>query len=233
MLNNFLRCIILYLLLLVVMRLMGKRQIGELQPFEFAITLVVADLACLPMQDSTIPILYGVVPMFTMLLVHLLITKLCVKSVRFRRLINGKPSVIINEGKIDIKTMDKLNMNTNDLLEALRCAGFFKVGEIECAVVETNGSVTVLPKFANSQVTNADLKIEGGKNQLPYSIIVEGRLLEDNLNKTNYKKEDIFKLLTRLSLEQKDVYLLSLSGDNAFIQPYKGDAQNALIEETA
>ena len=108
MLNNFLRCIILYMLLLVVMRLMGKRQIGELQPFEFAITLVVADLACLPMQDNTIPILYGVVPMFTMLLVHLLITKLCVKSVRFRRLVNGKPSVIINEGKIDIKTMRRI-----------------------------------------------------------------------------------------------------------------------------
>ena len=135
MLNNFLRCIILYMLLLVVMRLMGKRQIGELQPFEFAITLVVADLACLPMQDNTIPILYGVVPMFTMLLLHLIITKLCVKSVRFRRLVNGKPSVIINEGKIDIKTMDKLNMNTNDLLEALRWPEHLKKRDILSAHV--------------------------------------------------------------------------------------------------
>lgn len=231
MLNNFLRCIILYVVLLVSMRLMGKRQIGELQPFEFAITLVVADLACIPMQDNTMPILYGIIPIFTLLIFHILITKICVKSVRFRRLINGKPTVIINEGKLDVDALKKLDMNTNDVLEALRCAGYFKPGEVECAVVETNGTVTVLPKFANAPVTNADLNIVGGQNELPMTIIVEGVFLEDNLKQNSLKitKKQIQNLLENLRLELKDVFLLSLSGENAFIQPYVGEPINRSI----
>ncbi len=234
MLNNFLRCIVLYLVLLVAMRLMGKRQIGELQPFEFAITLVVADLACIPMQDNTMPILYGIIPIFTLLVFHILITKICVKSVRFRRVINGKPTVIISEGKLDVKALKKLDMNTNDVLEALRCAGYFKPGDVECAVVETNGTVAVLPKFANAPVTNADMGIEGGQNDLPVTAIVEGVFLKDNLkqNSVTITKEQICALLDNVGLRQKDVFLMSLSGENAFIQPYYGDPINRSIQES-
>ena len=111
MLSLFVRCIVIYFFLLVAMRLMGKRQLGELQPFEFAITLVASELACIPMGDPNIPIVYGIISVFTLFLVHIIITKLAVKSVRFRKVLNGKPVIVIERGNILPDIMKELNMN--------------------------------------------------------------------------------------------------------------------------
>ena len=137
MLSLFVRCIVIYFFLLVAMRLMGKRQLGELQPFEFAITLVASELACIPMNDPTVPIIYGIIPVFTLFLVHIIITKLAVKSVRFRKVLNGKPVVVIEKGNLLPDVLKELNMNIDDLLEALRGNGYFNPGvHMPSAVVE-------------------------------------------------------------------------------------------------
>ena len=232
-LNLFIRCIIIYFFLLIAMRLMGKRQLGELQPFELAITLVAAELACIPMTDYTIPIIYGIIPVFTLFLVHILITKFAVRSIRFRKVLNGSPIVVIDKGNILSKELKRLDMNANDLLEALRGNGYFTPAEIECAIVETNGTLTVMPKFANKPVSNADMKIVGGKSELPVTLIVEGRWLECNMMiaEAYVTKEQIFKILDNLGLEQGDVYLLTLSGESVFIQPLCGDAINRTVAE--
>ena len=158
MLNVLIRAIILYFFLLAAMRLMGKRQLSEFQPFEFAITLVAADLACIPMSDNTIPIIYGIIPIFTLVILHNLLTFFAIKSHRFRKLINGKPVILIGDGKIDCDVLKKCGMTANDLLESLREQGYFKIGEINYAVLETNGKVSVLQKFANSPLINAFTK---------------------------------------------------------------------------
>lgn len=156
MLNIFVRSIIIYFFLLVAMRLMGKRQLGELQPFEFAITLVASELACIPMSDPTIPIIYGIIPVFTLFIVHILITKLASKSIRFRRVLNGKPVVVIKQGNVLPDVMKELNMDTDDLMEALRGKDVFSPAEVEYAIIETNGGVTVLPKSQTRPLTPQD-----------------------------------------------------------------------------
>ena len=113
----FIRTIIIYVCLVIGMRLMGKRTIGELQPFEFTITLAIADLACMPMQDISVPLIYGLVPLFVMFLLHYLITIIAGKSIKFRRFLNGKPVIVINEQGIDYKAINSLNVNINDILE--------------------------------------------------------------------------------------------------------------------
>lgn len=232
MLNVFLRAIILYLFLLLAMRLMGKRQLSEFQPFEFAITLVAADLACIPMADNTIPIIYGIIPILTLVILHNLLTFLSVKSQRFRKVINGKPVILIDNGVIDTSLLKKCGMTANDLLESLREQGYFKIGEIAYAVLETNGKVSVLQKFANAPVTNADMNVSGGTNELPANIIVEGKFMGETLGTVTppIGKLQILKTLKAQNIEQKNVFLFSLADNEAFIHTYDGKVLNTILE---
>ncbi len=233
MLNVFLRAIILYLFLLVAMRLMGKRQLSEFQPFEFAITLVAADLACIPMSDNTIPIIYGIIPILTLVILHNLLTFCSVKSQRFRKLINGKPVILIDDGIVDTTLLKKCGMTANDLLESLREQGYFRIGEISYAVLETNGKVSVLQKFDNAPVTNADMNITGGTNELPYNVIVEGKFMGETLSGITppIGKLQVMETLKAQKLEQKNVFLFSLADNEAFIHTYDGRVLNVLLEE--
>ena len=207
------------------MRLMGKRQLGELQPFEFAITLVASELACIPMGDPNIPIVYGIISVFTLFLVHIIITKLAVKSLRFRKVLNGKPVIVIERGNILPEIMKELNMNIDDLLEALRGNGYFNPAEVEYAIVETNGSMTVLPKSEAKPLTPADVKVELPRSSMPVTAIMEGNFMGANIAALDgIDKERILRLLASVDIEQKDVLLLLVAGDDVFVQPYKGDS---------
>ena len=225
MLSLFVRCIVIYFFLLVAMRLMGKRQLGELQPFEFAITLVASELACIPMGDPNIPIVYGIISVFTLFLVHIIITKLAVKSVRFRKVLNGKPVIVIERGNILPDIMKELNMNIDDLLEALRGNGYFNPAEVEYAIVETNGSMTVLPKSEAKPLTPADMRVELPRSSMPVTAIMEGNFMGANIAALDgIDKERVLGLLSSVGIEQKDVLLLLVAGDDVFVQPYKGDS---------
>lgn len=231
MLNIFLRSIILFVFLLIAMRLMGKRQLGELQPFEFAITLVVAELACIPMADNTIPLVYGIIPIFTLVVMHNLITQLAVKSTRIRKTLNGKPVILISKGVVDCDLLKKCSMNANDLLEGLRSAGYFAINEIEYAILETNGKLSVMPKFANTPVVNADMKINGNFD-LPYNIILEGKFMGETLSVLTPAptKQQVYDLIDKQHLKQTDIFILAISGKNVYIQSYDGKVINSTIE---
>lgn len=211
---------------------MGKRQLGELQPFEFVITLVTSELACIPMSDPTIPIIYGIIPVFTLFIAHLFITKIASKSVRFRRIINGKPVVIIEKGNILPEVMKELNMDADDLMEALRGKDIFNPSEVEYAIIETNGSMTVLPKSSCKPICPEDMDVEVEKAYMPVTLILEGNFLGNNLSITDgVTKQGIMKLLSRINMESKDVLLLLLQGKKVFVQPYKGDSLTVRLEE--
>ena len=211
---------------------MGKRQLGELQPFEFVITLVTSELACIPMSDPTIPIIYGIIPVFTLFIAHLFITKIASKSVRFRRVINGKPVVIIEKGNILPKVMKELNMDADDLMEALRSKDIFNPAEVEYAIIETNGSMTILPKNNCKPVCPDDMNLEVERAYLPVTLILEGKFLGNNLSITDgVTKQGIMKLLDRINMKGEDVLLLLLQGSKVFVQPYKGDSMTVNLNE--
>lgn len=211
---------------------MGKRQLGELQPFEFVITLVTSELACIPMSDPTIPIIYGIIPVFTLFIAHLFITKIASKSVRFRRVINGKPVVIIEKGNILPEVMKELNMDADDLMEALRSKDIFNPAEVEYAIIETNGSMTILPKNNCKPVCPDDMNLEVERAYLPVTLILEGKFLGNNLSVTDgVTKQGIMKLLDRINMKGEDVLLLLLQGSKVFVQPYKGDSMTVNLNE--
>ena len=232
MLNLFVRCIVIYFFLLVAMRLMGKRQLGELQPFEFAITLVASDLACIPMSDPTIPVVYGIIPVFTLFVVHIIITKLASGSLRFRKLLNGKPIIVIERGNLLPDVLKELNMNIDDLLEALRSGGCFDPGEVEYAIIETNGTMTVLPKAQFKPLTPSDMGMAPEPAEVPVTVVMEGCFMGANLKGLRgVDKERVLRLLDVLGMKQSDILLLLVTGRKVFVQPYAGDSMTVTFPE--
>ena len=208
MLVVFIRTVIIYLCLVVGMRLMGKRTIGELQPFEFTITLALADLACMPMQDISVPLIYGLVPLFVMFILHFFITVMTGKSIKFRRFINGKPVIIINEDGIDYKAINSLNVNVNDVLESLRSQQIFSPEQVKYAVYETNGNLSIMER-------------EGveAPSGIPVTIIVEGRLMETNFPCAKVSKDEVIEYLESKNIKLKEVLLMTIDGNHYFLQP--------------
>ncbi len=233
MLIIFSRAIMIYFFLLVTMRLMGKKQLGELQPFEFAITLIAADLACIPMSDTSVPILYGLVPILTLFVIHLVLTKLIKHSIKFRRVINGKPIVVIDSTGINYKTISELDMTINDLLESLRGAGYFSPSQVHYAIVETNGDLTVLPKSIYTPLTSKDLGLEVPQQaSVPYMIICEGKLLSQNMQLAGISSETVRKILDKYDLKQKKVLLLTVTDNGElFLQPISKPAVLTSLNE--
>ena len=203
---------------------MGKRQLGELQPFELAITLVASDLVCIPMADASIPILYGVIPVFSLFLVHILITKLATKSIKFRKFLNGKPIIIIEKGNVLSDVMKELNLNIDDIMEALRGAGYFNPSEVEYAILETNGNLSVMPKAQNRPLCPDDIGLKADEAQIPVAVIMEGEFVAENLAKLQGDvKAKVLQLLYGMGLNRQDVLVALVAGDDVFIQPFKDD----------
>ena len=159
MLITFFRSILIYIFVLIVMRLMGKREIGQLQPFELAIAIMIADLASIPMTDSGIPITNGIISILGLLLMHLVISFLNVKSIKAREIICGKPTILIYRGKIDEKALKKERFTINELEERLRGNNIFNLGDVEYAILETSGQVTVIQKPEKRNTIPEDFNI--------------------------------------------------------------------------
>ncbi|MDI3477980.1 MAG: hypothetical protein PWQ59_1505, partial [Thermoanaerobacterium sp.] len=153
MLIIFFRTLILYFLVVVVMRIMGKQQIGQLQPYELVVAIMIADLVAVPMQNKGIPLLTGIIPIFTLLISQLFLSYISMKSLRGREMICGKPTVLIDKGKILTKELQKERYNINDLLEELRVMGYPNIADVEYAILETNGCLSVIPKVDKRPVT--------------------------------------------------------------------------------
>ncbi len=175
------RTIILYLLVILSMRLMGKKQVGELEPFELAITIMISELASLPMQDSRIPLLHGIVPILTLLILQNLFSLIQLKSEKIRSLINGEPSILIEKGKIDFQELKNQRFNINDLMEELRLQGYYDLENIEYAILETSGQLSIIPKTEESPVTKKDLSLQFTQERLPVTLILDGKINKKNL----------------------------------------------------
>ena len=156
--TTFLRTIILYLLVVTGLRIMGKRQVGEMQPSELVVAIMISDLASIPMQDVGIPLLSGVIPIFTLIMVEIALSQISLKNRKFRKLLTGKPSVIIHNGKILREEMKKLRFNHDDLTEQLRIQGYVRIEDINFAILETNGQLSIIPKPKKQQASVEDVE---------------------------------------------------------------------------
>jgi len=177
----FIRTIILYTVVVVVMRIMGKRQIGELQPFELVIAIMISELAAVPMQDTGIPLLNGIIPILTLMIIEVAISYITLKSRKARKIVCGSPSVLIKDGKILEDQMRIQRFNLSDLMEELRTSGYLNLSDVEFAILETSGKVSIIPKSDSTPVTRKDLNIKQPEELLPLAIIMDGELIEHNL----------------------------------------------------
>ena len=183
MLNIFVRVSIIYILVLVVMRLMGKREIGQMQPFELVIAIMIADLASVPMSDTGIPIFNGIIPILALLLFQLIISILNLKSIKFREIICGKPQILVYRGKIDEKALKKEKITINELQERLRQKDIFSLGDVEYAILETNGEVSVIQKPEKRNTIPEDFQILPEYEGIPYDLVIDGKIQKQNLQK--------------------------------------------------
>ena len=206
MLTIFLRGLIIFGLLLVVIRLMGKRQIGEMEPFELVITLVISEIACVPMGDKNIPLTYGVVCILTLYIVHQGIVLLS-KNTKMQSIISGKPMLVIDKSGINVAAVKQLNMQVNDLMQSLRNTGYFSVEEIEYALMETNGQLSVIPKKS----------MENKQKSLPVPLILEGKWCEDELTQHGIDREKIGNMLFKKRVKVKDVVFLTIDQNDHFV----------------
>lgn len=206
----FVRTVILYLFIIAGIRLMGKRQVGELEPSELVLALIIADLAAVPMQDYGIPLLSGIIPILTLLCITMIISVLSMKSVGFRALICGRPSIIVENGKLHQREMAKNRFTVDELMEELRMKGITDISTVKYAILETNGQISVLPFADQKPPTAKDMAVAPKEAGLPLVIINDGRVLEHNLKTRGYDQVWLSKQLKSHGVKKpEEVYLLT------------------------
>ena len=211
MLVSFARTLILYGLVVLVMRLMGKRQIGQLQPFEFVVAIMIADLASVPMQNRDQPLSTGIIPILTLLVVQVSLAFLILRSPKMRRVICGSPSILIENGHLRRQELARLRINTDDLLEQLRAKNYANLEDVEYAILETNGQLSVIPKSQRRPVNPADLQLPTQYEGLPLNLIVDGRIVRESLTVAGLDENWLHVQLNRHGLAgPEDVFLASL-----------------------
>jgi len=211
MLIIFIRTILLYIVILFAMRIMGKREIGQLQPFELAIVLIIADLASIPMQNIGAPILDGIIPIMTISILQIFLSFLTLKSEKFNRAISGTSTILIENGKLVEKNMREQKYNISELLEQLRLKDVVNVSDVEYAILETNGQISIINKSQKRPVTPEDLKIETQYEGYPTDLIYDGRVLTNNLKEINLDRKWLEDALKKFGLTIEDTFYANLS----------------------
>lgn len=208
----FVRTLIIYFSLLLIMRLLGKRQLGEMELSEFVVAALIADLASHPLQDIGIPMINGLVPIVTLFCCEVLISGVAMKNIRLRALLFGKPSMLVEKGKIRQKEMKKNRFTTDELMEELRNQGYLDISSVEYAVLETDGRLSVIPYPSEAPVTPAQLKIEAEDKGYPVVVISDGHILQSNLRLVGRDMNWLKKRLAALGIKDtKQVFLMTVN----------------------
>ena len=211
----FLRTIILYAFIIAGIRLMGKRQVGELEPSELVLALLIADLAAVPMQDFGIPLLTGLIPILTLLCITMALSVLTMKSIKFRAVLCGRPSIIVENGKPRQGEMKRNRFTLDELMEELRMKGITDLSTVKYAILETNGQLSVLPFTAQKPPTAQDLDLHLPEPGLPVVLINDGRLMSRALHRRGLDETWLDKQLKEHHIKHvRDVFLLTVDETN-------------------
>lgn len=210
MLTTIIRVVILYFFVTIAIRIMGKRNIGELQPTELVITLLLSEFAAIPIEDNSIPLINSIIPVMILISLEILNSVISMKSTTFRNLSDGNALLIIKDGKLDQKQLKKLRLTVDDVLSALRQKDVFDINEVAFAVIETNGTLSVLPKAEFQNATKKDVNIKTKSDGFTCPVIIDGIVIKKNLEYCNINKEDIEKILEKKNVHKKQVFLMNI-----------------------
>lgn len=214
MLVTFVRSIFLYIIVLVVMRSMGKREIGQLQPFEFVIAIMIADLATIPMSEIGIPIINGIIPILGLLVMHLFISYINLKSIKMRALICGKPSILIYRGRINEDVMIKERFTMNELQERLRTNNVDSISDVEYAILETSGQISVIEKPEKRNTRPEDFNIIPEYEGISYDLVIDGVIMYENLKILNKDYKWLKREVNKFKIEPEDALIVTINGKN-------------------
>jgi len=215
---NFLRAIIIYIFIIFAVRIMGKRQVGELKPHELVITILVSSVASIPLEENSMPLANCLVPILLLISFEILVSALSMKSLKFRNLIQGKPIFIIRNGKLDQKKLKDLRFTIDDIVDALRQKDIFDMSEVEDAVIETNGTISVLPKADCKPLTPRDVSISVEEKGMPITVVMDGKPITDYFSQDKIKESEIELVLQSVNKDAKHIMLLTIDDNgNTFL----------------
>ena len=217
------RATVLYAVVIFLIRVMGKRQIGELQPAEFVVTMLVSEIASIPMQDNTIPILNSISALFVLVAYEVITSAVSLKSYKFRAFMQGHPIIVIRDGVIDIKALKKMRMSVNDLMGALRQKDVFEISQISYAIFETNGQISVLLKPENMNATAGDLNLMPQDEGMPFAVICDGTVIEDAVEQSGIERSKIKSAVSSAGMEISEVLIMTVTPHGKTYIVRKGD----------
>jgi len=218
----FFRTIILYSLVVIVMRIMGKPQIGQLQPFELVIAIMISELAAIPMSDTEIPLLNGIIPIITLLMAQVTLAYWSLKSEKARAVICGRPSILIEKGKIIEQELSRVRMNLNDLLEQLRVKDFPNISDVDYAILESNGKLSVIPKGSSRPVTPKDIGVLAPDPGLPLSLVIDGEIIFHNLEKAGLSRQRFLDTVKKQGVERlEDLFFAAVDSTGTILWQLK------------
>lgn len=207
---TFIRALIIYFFVITAVRLMGKRQVGELKPHELVITILLSAIAVIPLEENSMPLANCLVPIMLFISLEILVAALSMKSLKFRNLIQGRPIFIIRKGKLDQKKLRELRFTVDDIVDALRQKDIFDLSEVEDAIIETNGSISVLPKAENKPLTPADVGISVEEKGMSIAIVMDGKPVNEYFNECKIKDSEIELILQTQNRDVKKIMLLTI-----------------------
>ncbi len=220
---SLLRTLILYVAVVAAIRLMGKRQIGELDPAELVITILISDLAAIPMQDPGIPLFAGLVPIATLVSTEIIVSFIALKSRLFRRILNGQPAIIIRGGELDIEKMRQMRLTTDEVIESLRKQNVSSVSDVKYGVIEPDGTLTIVLTQAQQPTTAEMLNVTPKDIGLPLIVVSDGEVVQRSLKLLRIDAKEVLGRLKKQGLTPEDVFLMTLDDcGNAFIQRKEG-----------
>lgn len=222
----FLRTILLYIVVVVAVRVMGKRQIGELQPSELVVAILISELAAIPMQESGIPIANGIIPILTLISCEIILSAVTLCSTKARRWITGQPSILIRNGVINQREMRRLRYTIDDLMEELRLCGMMSVDEVAWAVLETNGKLSVFPTSQNKPVTAGMMNLQPPDGGLPTTLISDGMVFLKALQHVGYDLIWLQNQLKNANLEPDKVFLMTVDNSGKIMMIPKDPNRN-------
>ena len=213
----------LYAVVIFLIRVMGKRQIGELQPAEFVVTMLVSEIASIPMQDNTIPILNSISALFVLVAYEVITSAVSLKSYKFRAFMQGHPIIVIRDGVIDIKALKKMRMSVNDLMGALRQKDVFEISQVSYAIFETNGQISVLLKPENMNATAGDLNLRPQDEGMPFAVICDATVIEDAVEQSGIERSKIKSAVSSAGMEISEVLIMTVTPHGKTYIVRKGD----------
>lgn len=217
---TLIRAVIIYITVIIAMRIMGKRQIGELKPHELVITVLVSQVASIPLEDNSMPLANMFVPILIFVSFEIIVSIISMKSLNFRNLIQGRPMFVIKDGKIDEKQMKRLRFTIDDLIDAIRQKDVFDISTVQDAIIETNGSISVLQKAEEAPVTPKQLKLSVDENTTPIAIVIDGKPVTEYFTSNKVQNSKIELVLNNEKKEITEIMLLTIDENgNTYIIP--------------